>query len=98
MVSQEYETDVNKERAIAGNSAIMKCDITSFIADFVTVTGWLEESQDIEYFPSDNFGTMVNHFRMIKIHRLSYLAICRPSSLPLKTCLKKFLWGLQILK
>ena len=67
MVSQEYGTDARQERVIAGNAAIIKCDIPSFIADFVTVTGWLEESQDIEYFPSGNFGTMIHYFSMTKI-------------------------------
>ena len=66
VVSQEYGTDASTERVIAGNYAIVKCAIPSFIADFVTVTGWLEESQDVEYFPSDNFGTMINYFRMCK--------------------------------
>ena len=60
VVSQDYDSDADKEYVIAGNSAIVKCDIPSFIADFVTVTGWLEESQDIEYFPSNNFGTTID--------------------------------------
>ena len=89
-MSQEYETDSRKEHVIAGNSAIIKCDIPSFIADFVTVTGWLEESQDIEYFPSHNFGTMINYFCMIKILRFFLLDnLQTPTLLPSKVSPKK---------
>lgn len=34
-----------------GNSAILKCSIPSFVADFVHVVGWIDE-EGHEYFPS----------------------------------------------
>lgn len=40
VVAQFYDTDVNKEYAIRGNSAILKCQIPSFVADFVSVVSW----------------------------------------------------------
>jgi Down syndrome cell adhesion molecule-like protein 1 len=39
-VSQNYDTDVNKEYVIRGNSAILKCQVPSFVADFVDVISW----------------------------------------------------------
>ncbi|XP_046388214.1 Down syndrome cell adhesion molecule-like protein Dscam2 isoform X11 [Ischnura elegans] len=46
VVQQFYDTDVNKEYAIRGNSAILKCSIPSFVADFVSVISWLVSDGD----------------------------------------------------
>lgn len=40
MVTQFYDTDVNKEYVIRGNPAVLKCQIPSFVADFVEVVSW----------------------------------------------------------
>ncbi|KAF5275808.1 hypothetical protein FQA39_LY06668 [Lamprigera yunnana] len=40
VVAQYYDTDVNKEYVIRGNAAILKCQIPSFVADFVSVVSW----------------------------------------------------------
>ena len=40
VVAQFYDTDVNKEYVIRGNAAILKCQVPSFVADFVTVVSW----------------------------------------------------------
>ena len=37
VVNQEFETDVGKEYVITGNSALMKCEIPSFVADLVQI-------------------------------------------------------------
>lgn len=42
VVQQQYDTEVNNEYVIRGNSAILKCSIPSFVADFVTVVSWHE--------------------------------------------------------
>lgn len=39
-MAQYYDTDVNKEYAIRGNSAVLKCVVPSFVADFVSVLSW----------------------------------------------------------
>lgn len=44
MVQQQYESEVNNEYVIRGNSAIVKCSIPSFVADFVNVVSWQDES------------------------------------------------------
>ncbi|XP_031351172.1 Down syndrome cell adhesion molecule-like protein Dscam2 isoform X16 [Photinus pyralis] len=40
VVAQYYDIDVNKEYVIRGNAAILKCQIPSFVADFVSVVSW----------------------------------------------------------
>ena len=44
VVGQDYESHVSPEYIIKGNDVLMKCGIPSFVADFVQVVGWLEES------------------------------------------------------
>ena len=61
VVSQEYTTDADhKVYVIIGNSALIKCQIPSFVADFISVTSWVD-SDGIEYFPR-NIGTIHNTF------------------------------------
>ena len=61
VVSQDYSTDADhKVYVIIGNSALIKCQIPSFVADFISVTSWVD-NDGIEYFPS-NSGTF-NEFR-----------------------------------
>lgn len=43
------------EYVIKGNSAVLKCSIPSFVADFVYVEAWIDE-EGIEYKPSNNYG------------------------------------------
>ncbi|XP_057660492.1 cell adhesion molecule Dscam2 isoform X13 [Diorhabda carinulata] len=51
VVAQFYDTDVNKEYAIRGNAAILKCQIPSFVADFVSVVSW-HTDQNENFFPN----------------------------------------------
>ena len=52
VVAQTYNTDARKIHVIIGNSALMKCDIPSFVADFVSVISWVD-NDGIEYFQSN---------------------------------------------
>lgn len=59
MVTQYYEAEVVSEYVIRGNTAVLKCNIPSFVADFVKVeawVGWGEESESSEYLPTDDIG------------------------------------------
>ncbi|KAJ8982888.1 hypothetical protein NQ317_004318 [Molorchus minor] len=49
VVSQFYDVDVNKEYAIRGNAAILKCQIPSFVADFVSVVSWHTDQNENFY-------------------------------------------------
>lgn len=56
VIIQSYEAEADNEHVIKGNSAIMKCEIPSFVADFVAVDSWID-SNDQEYFREDNTST-----------------------------------------
>lgn len=55
VVAQHYETEVNNEFVITGNSAILKCHIPSFVADFVSVQAWVDNDGTAIY-PSKTYG------------------------------------------
>ena len=58
VVSQDYLLESHSKSVILGNAAILKCEIPSFVADFVHVTGWVDESTGLNYYPNNaNFGT-----------------------------------------
>nr|XP_049465891.1 Down syndrome cell adhesion molecule-like protein Dscam2 isoform X36 [Anopheles coluzzii] len=50
VVIQSYEAEADNEYVIRGNSAIMKCEIPSFVSDFVAVDLW-SDSDGNEYYP-----------------------------------------------
>ncbi|CAM1309779.1 Uncharacterised protein r2_g1992 [Pycnogonum litorale] len=41
VVDQEYRTQVYDEYVILGNTAVLRCNIPSYISDFVEVTSWI---------------------------------------------------------
>ena len=53
VVTQDYETDADREYVIVGNSAIVKCEVPSFVADFVSVESW-KDNENNEYFLGDS--------------------------------------------
>ena len=54
VVVQKYATDPQRQvYVIVGNSALIKCEIPSFVADFVSVVSWVENN-GLEYFPNHN--------------------------------------------
>lgn len=50
-----YEAEVVSEYVIKGNTAVLKCNIPSFVADFVGVDAWIG-SDGSEYLPEQKFG------------------------------------------
>ncbi|XP_026315575.1 Down syndrome cell adhesion molecule-like protein Dscam2 isoform X8 [Hyposmocoma kahamanoa] len=53
VVAQHYDTDVNKDYVILGNSIVLKCQVPSFVADFVEVLSW-HTSENEDFFPGEN--------------------------------------------
>lgn len=47
MVQQFYQSEVNNEYVIRGNSAVLRCSIPSFVNDFVTVLSWQDENGNL---------------------------------------------------
>ena len=53
VINQVYDAEITpKEYIMRGNSAIIKCLIPSFVADFVHVVAWI--SEDGEEFLNEN--------------------------------------------
>lgn len=58
VVNQLYTVNVMDESVLQGNTAILKCHIPSFVADYVFVSGWSSNDGD-EYSVESNqvYGT-----------------------------------------
>ena len=54
-VTQPFNTEAHNEYVVLGNDAILKCSIPSFVADFISVIGWVDnESNNFQKY--DNNG------------------------------------------
>ncbi|XP_070851150.1 cell adhesion molecule Dscam1 isoform X33 [Drosophila suzukii] len=49
VVPQSYTVNVMDESILRGNSAILKCHIPSFVADFIVVDSWVEDEERVIY-------------------------------------------------
>ena len=60
MVSQNYITEAHNVYVIIGNSALFKCEIPSFVTDFVSVVSWSDQ-QSNDYFKGNaqTMGTYI---------------------------------------
>lgn len=69
VAKQNFEIRVIDEFVLLGNSAIMRCLLPSFVADFVQVSSWLiidtDESSEISL-SQENFGKELNMLIFIK--------------------------------
>lgn len=68
---QNYITEAENEYVIRGNTAIMKCKIPSFVADFVTVDAWIDDN--------DTTYTLFNTNNNRKISYKGYWNVCLSS-------------------
>lgn len=59
MVQQHYTTEVNNEHVIQGNSAVLKCVIPSFVADYVMVVSWQDEVGESYTIHDNSLGTKI---------------------------------------
>ena len=55
-MAQDYLLESHATSVILGNSALLKCEVPSFVADFVTITGWLEEESGDDFYLGRDFG------------------------------------------
>ena len=58
VVSQAYVSGAHEVYVIVGNSALVKCEIPSFVSDFVSVVSWVDNEGN-EFFSSKN-GIFIN--------------------------------------
>ncbi|KAL4143242.1 hypothetical protein QTP88_005598 [Uroleucon formosanum] len=64
-VHQSYEVEADNEYVIRGNSVIMKCEIPSFVADFVSVTHWVDSTGNSYYHDNDDVVNQLYQTRVI---------------------------------
>ncbi|XP_050305206.1 cell adhesion molecule Dscam2 isoform X28 [Anthonomus grandis grandis] len=57
VVQQFFQTEVNNEYVIRGNSAVLKCSIPSFVADFVAVASWSDSDGNVYSLNESNFDS-----------------------------------------
>ena len=55
VVSQDYVARVHEIDVILGNAALLKCEIPSFVIDFVSVINWVD-NEGAEHFITENTG------------------------------------------
>ncbi|XP_050305202.1 cell adhesion molecule Dscam2 isoform X24 [Anthonomus grandis grandis] len=56
VVNQFYNAEILAEYVIRGNTAVLKCSIPSFVADFVSVDSWIDDSGKT-YIVSNNYDS-----------------------------------------
>ena len=61
VVTQNYDCYVNQAHVIRGNDVLMKCDIPSFVTDFVTLQNWQDNEENI-ISPYSSNGTFKRFF------------------------------------
>ena len=60
-VSQNYITETNNAHVIFGNSALLKCEIPSFVADFISVESWVDSDSNHYYKSGQEYGKWIVH-------------------------------------
>lgn len=65
VVNQFYEAEILTEYVIRGNTAVLKCSIPSFVADFVQVEAWIAEDGETHVPSSENYGMLKHHYHKI---------------------------------
>ena len=60
VAKQPYRVAVPEESVILGNDVVIKCNIPSFVADFLSVTAWVT-SEGTEFQQSDMSGNHHHH-------------------------------------
>jgi hypothetical protein len=72
VVNQFYEAEIMTEYVIRGNTALLKCSIPSFVADFVQVESWVDDEGKI-YVASEDYGKLSRYVPCI-IYELTLIS------------------------
>lgn len=63
VVSQAYDVKFWEEYVLRGNAAILKCQIPSFVSEYVSVNSWIisegEDEEEVKIDETANLGTHV---------------------------------------
>lgn len=56
IVQQRYNPEVLNPAGFIGGNVLIRCNIPSFVKDFVTVTSWLQQEPTFNIYPSTDGG------------------------------------------
>lgn len=65
MVKQKYDVQVYDEYVISGNTAVLRCQVPSYISEYIMVTSWIQDDS-INIYPNTDTG-MINIISHITI-------------------------------
>ncbi|XP_065077714.1 cell adhesion molecule Dscam1 isoform X2 [Ochlerotatus camptorhynchus] len=55
VVNQKYNVQVHDEYVMTGNTAVLKCQVPSYIQDYVVVTAWVQDT-GVHLYPNTDIG------------------------------------------
>jgi hypothetical protein len=55
VVKQKYEVQVYDEYVISGNTAVLRCQVPSYVAEYVMVTSWIQDGS-VNIYPNTDTG------------------------------------------
>lgn len=55
VVKQKYEVEVYDEYVISGNTAVLRCQVPSYVAEYVMVTSWIQDGA-VNIYPNTDIG------------------------------------------
>lgn len=75
MVGHFYESQVYDEYVIKGNSALLKCNIPSFVSDFVDIIEWTD-SNGSHYLLHKNYDGTINAILVYILYNMPTILVC----------------------
>jgi len=61
VVKQKYDVQVYDEYVISGNTAVLRCQVPSYVAEYVMVTSWIQDGS-VNIYPNTDTGK----YRLLK--------------------------------
>lgn len=59
VINQKYSVQVHDEYVISGNTAVLRCQVPSYVADYVVVTAWIQDN-GLHLYPNTDIGGKYN--------------------------------------
>lgn len=59
VIDQKYSVQVHDEYVIAGNTAVLKCQVPSYVSDYVVVNAWILNN-GLHLYPNTDIGGKYN--------------------------------------
>ena len=59
MINQKYTIQIHDEYVIAGNTAVLKCQVPSYVSDYIIINAWIL-STGLNLYPNTDAGEKYN--------------------------------------